>query len=109
MTAEDYRQMIDEALAPLGTDEHKPFLETAPWLIVVFEQRYGRDEHGEKVKYYYTKESVGLAAGFLIAALHDAGNGLFSYEEDAYNPHNMGVMISGWIESKKALEKDRKD
>lgn len=62
-----------DALAPLGTDEDKPFLEIAPWLIVIFEQRYGLDENGDKVKYYYTKESVGLASGFLIAALHQAG------------------------------------
>ena len=62
-----------EALAPLGTDEDKPFLETAPWLIVIFEQRHGLDDDGNKVRYYYTKESVGLAAGFLIAALHEAG------------------------------------
>ncbi|MCP4572290.1 MAG: nitroreductase family protein [bacterium] len=62
-----------DALAPLGTDAEKPFLETAPWLIVVFEQRYGLAPDGRKIRYYYTKESVGLAAGFLIAALHDAG------------------------------------
>jgi len=62
-----------EALAPLGTDADKPFLETAPWLIVIFEQRHGLDADGNKVRYYYTKESVGLAAGFLIAALHTAG------------------------------------
>ncbi len=62
-----------DALAPLGTDAAKPFLETAPWLIVVFEQRYGLADDGRKIRYYYTKESVGLATGFLIAALHDAG------------------------------------
>ncbi len=62
-----------EALAPLGTDADKPFLEIAPWLIVIFEQRHGWDDEGRKVRYYYTKESVGLAAGFLIAALHRAG------------------------------------
>ncbi len=62
-----------DALAPLGTDAEKPFLEIAPWLIVIFEQRYGLDPDGEKIRYYYTKESVGLASGFLIAALHDAG------------------------------------
>ena len=62
-----------EALAPLGTHDSKPFLETAPWLIVIFEQRYGLGPDGEKIRYYYTKESVGLAAGFLIAALHGAG------------------------------------
>lgn len=61
------------ALAPLGTDADKPFLEVAPWLIVIFEQRHGLDADGNKVRYYYTKESVGLAAGFLIAALHTAG------------------------------------
>lgn len=62
-----------EALAHLGTDAQKPFLETAPWLIAVFEQRHGLDGEGKKVRHYYTKESVGLAAGFLIAALHRAG------------------------------------
>ena len=61
------------ALEPLGTHAAKPFLETAPWLIVIFEQRYGLDDDGEKVRYYYTRESVGLAAGFLIAALHHVG------------------------------------
>ncbi len=61
------------ALAPLGTDAEKPFLEIAPWLIVIFEQRYGQDSDGAKTRYYYTKESVGLASGFLIAALHNAG------------------------------------
>jgi len=62
-----------DALAPLGTDAQKPFLETAPWLIVIFEQRYGLDPDGEKTRFYYTKESVGLASGFLIAAVHNAG------------------------------------
>jgi nitroreductase len=62
-----------DALAPLGTDAEKPFLEVAPWLIVIFEQRYGLGPDGEKIRYYYTKESVGLASGFLIAALHNAG------------------------------------
>ena len=61
------------ALAHLGTDEHKPFLETAPWLIVVFGQRYGIDENGERVKHYYTPESVGIAMGMLITAVHHAG------------------------------------
>lgn len=61
------------ALQPLGTDEHKPFLEIAPWLIVVFLQRFGRRADGTKVKHYYTDESVGIATGFLIAALHRCG------------------------------------
>ncbi len=61
------------ALAPLGTTADKPFLETAPWLIVVFQQTYGLDAAGERVKHYYVQESVGIATGFLIAALHHAG------------------------------------
>lgn len=61
-----------EALEPFGTDWHKPFLETAPWLIAVFRHDYGlRGE--EKVKHYYVQESVGIATGFLLAALHMAG------------------------------------
>ena len=62
-----------EALAPLGTDEHKPFLETAPWLIAVFAQKYGKLPDGRKVKHYYPTESAGLATGMLITALHHAG------------------------------------
>jgi nitroreductase len=62
-----------DALEPLGTDASKPFLEIAPWLIIIFEQRYGLDPDKGKKRYYYTKESVGLATGFLIAALHNAG------------------------------------
>jgi len=61
------------ALAPLGTGPEKPFLETAPWLIGIFEQRWGYDADGAKVKHYYPKESVGIATGLLIAALHEAG------------------------------------
>ncbi len=62
-----------DALAPLGTDESKPFLEVASTLIVVFAKSFGVDQEGEKVKHYYVNESVGIATGFLIAALHDAG------------------------------------
>ena len=62
-----------EVLNPLGTDWEKPFLEIAPWLIVVFAQRYGIDETGKKVKHYYVPESVGIATGILITALHNAG------------------------------------
>ena len=61
------------ALAPLGTDADKPFLETAPWLIVVFQQNYGLGPDGERIKHYYVQESVGIATGFLIAALHHCG------------------------------------
>ena len=66
-----------EALAPLGTDWHKQFLEEAPYLIVVFRQDYGRERQADgsehKVKHYYVQESVGIACGFLIAALHWMG------------------------------------
>lgn len=61
------------ALAPLGTDDHKPYLETAPYLIAIFGQRRGGITPGENVKNYYVTESVGIATGFLIAALHHAG------------------------------------
>jgi iodotyrosine deiodinase len=61
------------ALAPLGTDEHKPFLETAPYLIAVFAQSYTLLADGRKVKNYYVQESVGIATGILITALHHAG------------------------------------
>ncbi|MEY4635611.1 MAG: dehydrogenase [Acidobacteriota bacterium] len=62
-----------DALAPLGTDEHKPFLETAPWLIVIFGESFGQLPDGRKVKHYYTQESVGIATGILITAVHHAG------------------------------------
>jgi nitroreductase len=61
------------ALAPLGTGPEKPFLEVAPWLIAIFEQRWGYGAGGEKIKHYYPKESVGIATGLLITALHHAG------------------------------------
>lgn len=62
-----------EALAPLGTDEHKPFLETAPYLIAIFAQRYGIAAGGARTKHYYVQESVGIATGILVTALHHAG------------------------------------
>jgi iodotyrosine deiodinase len=61
------------ALAPLGTDAHKPYLETAPYLIAVFAQRYGLTPDGERRTHYYVMESVGIATGLLLAALHHAG------------------------------------
>jgi nitroreductase len=61
------------ALAPLGTDAHKPYLETAPYLIAVFAQRYGLSPDGERRTHYYVIESVGIATGLLLAALHHAG------------------------------------
>jgi nitroreductase len=62
-----------EALAPLGTDSSKPFLEKAPYLIAIFAQSYGLTASGKKVKNYYVQESVGIATGVLITALHQAG------------------------------------
>lgn len=62
-----------DALAPLGTDANKPFLETAPWLIAIFAQSYAVLPDGRKVKNYYVTESVGIATGMLITALHHAG------------------------------------
>ena len=70
-----HRRMTEEwleTLRPFGTDEHKPFLETAPALIVVFRQAWGERDGGRRT-HYYTQESVGIAAGFLLASLHHAG------------------------------------
>jgi nitroreductase len=61
------------ALAPFGTDWHKPFLETAPYLVICFRQNYGLRENGEPVKHYYVHESVGIACGLFIAAIHYMG------------------------------------
>jgi len=62
-----------EALAPLGTGPEKPFLETAPFLIVIFAQNYALTPEGQKIKHYYVSESVGIATGILITAIHHAG------------------------------------
>lgn len=62
-----------EALAALGTDANKPFLETAPWLIAVFSQPFRILADGRRMKHYYASESVGIATGFLVAALHQSG------------------------------------
>lgn len=62
-----------DALAPFGTDEVKPYLETAPYLIVIFAQSYGRLPDGRRVKNYYVTESVGIATGILITGLHRSG------------------------------------
>ena len=66
---DDWRQ----ALEPLGTDWHKEFLETVPWIVVLFEQRYGLDTDGNRLKHFYVKESVGIACGMFIAAIHQMG------------------------------------
>lgn len=62
-----------EALARLGTDWHKEFLETVPYIVVVFKESYGRDDAGAKVTNYYVSESVGIACGLFIAAIHNMG------------------------------------
>jgi nitroreductase len=62
-----------DALAVIGTDEHKPFLETAPYLIVIFGKNHSQLPDGRRVKNYYVNESVGIATGFLISAIHNAG------------------------------------
>ena len=74
---ENYEMRMSERwkrdLAPLATDMNKPFLEEAPWLIIAFKRVYEFDEDGSKHNNYYVNESVGIACGFLIAAIHDAG------------------------------------
>ena len=62
-----------EALAPLGTDEHKPYLVKAPYLIAIFAQNYELSTNGDQIKNYYVTESVGIATGMLITALHSSG------------------------------------
>jgi iodotyrosine deiodinase len=87
------------ALAHLGTDWEKPFLEDAPWLIAIFAQRWGEAD-GKKVKHYYVPESVGIATGFLIAALHQSGLATLTH-----TPSPMGFLngICGRPESEKAV------
>ena len=89
-----------EALAHLGTDDSKPFLEEAPWLIAIFAQRYGADAVGRRAKHYYVPESVGIACGFLIAALHHAGLATLTH-----TPAPMGFLneICGRPEHEKAM------
>jgi nitroreductase len=72
------RQWVD-ALGHLGTSYHKPFLLSAPYLIVIFAQRHGYDADGNKTKHYYVQESVGVATGILITALHHAGLASLTY------------------------------
>lgn len=87
------------ALAHLGTNWQKPFLETAPWLIAIFGQRWGTDPQGQKVKHYYVPESIGIAAGLLIASLHNAGIATLTH-----TPSPMGFLngICNRPESEKA-------
>lgn len=76
-----------EALAPIGTDADKPHLEEAPWLIVVFAQRFGVDADGKRIKHYYVPESVGIATGMLITALHLSGLATLTH-----TPNPMGFL-----------------
>ncbi|MEL6921147.1 MAG: nitroreductase family protein [Pseudomonadota bacterium] len=89
-----------DALAPLGTDAKKPFSETAPWLIAVFAQRYGIEADGGRAKHYYAQESVGIATGLLIAALHNAGLATLTH-----TPSPMGFLtrICGRPENEKPV------
>lgn len=88
------------ALSHLGTDAEKPFLETAPWLIVIFGQRWGIDASGRKVKHYYVPESVSIAIGLLIASLHSAGLATLTH-----TPSPMGFLnqICGRPDNEKPL------
>jgi nitroreductase len=76
-----------DALSPLGTDPNKPFLEEAPVLIAIFAQKYGVRPDGTRFSHYYVPESVGIAAGFLIAALHHAGLATLTH-----TPNPMGFL-----------------
>ncbi|MCL4673707.1 MAG: nitroreductase family protein [Sphingomonadaceae bacterium] len=89
-----------DALGPLGTDADKPFLETAPWLIVVFAQRKGGIEEDGQTQNYYVNESVGIACGLLLATLHEAGCATLTH-----TPSPMGFLrsICGRPEHEKPL------
>lgn len=92
-----------DALAHLGTDWEKPFLEEAPWLIAIFAQRWGetgKEGPGRRIKHYYVPESVGIATGFMIAALHDAGLATLTH-----TPSPMGFLneICGRPDNEKAV------
>ncbi len=121
------RRASDEwlaALAPLGTDASKPFLETAPYLIAIFAQSYGIGPAGAKIKHYYVQESVGIATGMLITALHQAGLASLTHTPSPMNflnellgrPHNERpflILVVGYpqinaevpVITKKALDK----
>ncbi len=77
------------ALEPLGTDWRKPFLEVAPWIVVVFAELWEEGDQGARIKNYYVKESVGIACGFFIAALHAAGLATLTH-----TPSPMGFLNS---------------
>jgi iodotyrosine deiodinase len=74
-----------DALAPLGTNYQKPFLEAAPFLIAVFVQRYGKGKRGEKITHYFADASVGISTGILLTALHNAGLASLTYTPSPMN------------------------
>lgn len=88
------------ALEPIGTGVSKPHLEEAPWLVVIFAQRYGIREDGTRFKHYYVPESSGIASGFLIAALHRAGLATLTHTP---NPMKFLTEICGRPEHEKPL------
>lgn len=88
------------ALEPIGTGPDKPHLEIAPWLIVVFAQRYGEFDDGTRYKNYYVPESVGIACGFLIAALHQSGLSCLTHTP---NPMKFLNALLGRPESEKPV------
>ncbi|GAB4529202.1 MAG: nitroreductase family protein [Parvularculaceae bacterium] len=92
------REWLD-ALAPLGTDDVKKYLTTAPWLIAIFGQRRGGPRAGDDMKNYYVPESIGIATGFLICALHNAGLATLTH-----TPSPMGFLneICGRPDNEKA-------
>lgn len=89
-----------DALAPLGTDEHKPHLTDAPWVVVLFRQAHGLNPDGSKRTFYYTQESCGIAAGFFIAAIHQMGLVTLTH-----TPNPMGFLaeVLGRPQNEKAM------
>lgn len=87
-----------EALAPLGTDWHKPYLEIVPWIVVVFEETHGISAEGRSIKNYYVKESVGIACGLFVAALHNMGLATLAHTP---SPMNFLSRILGRPENEK--------
>jgi nitroreductase len=87
-----------EALAPLGTDWHKPYLEIVPWIVVVFEETHGISAAGRSTKNYYVKESVGIACGLFVAALHNMGLATLTHTP---SPMNFLSRILGRPENEK--------
>jgi len=89
-----------KALEPMGTNESKPHLEDAAWLIIVFAQRYGYFDDGTRYKNYYVPESVGIASGFLITALHKAGLSILTHTP---NPMRFLTELLGRPKSEKPI------